>query len=392
MTDIRLDVRKNTKPRASSLTSAAKPDAYEQKLWHEIYWDDKDREPRRTPPTRPFLSFDGTPLCFFVPQRRAAEDEQSYRRRCETELLRCIRTVSLGGAGTILDQKPHALNRFAAIFSALRVRAWQPVTLAKFVRRLVILPNFRRAPLRSALSKAFVRLCMANRREIGDVLLDVLCDRRPLAAIVAAVLGEEAFDTVDFSLVQRWATETPYALPFRAYFPPPIADAVQFSRLFATLARQHRLEFNRERLSNQFVNAVLAHASDADFLLLAQLYVRQNRERRLMLMGSRSNAAVNDAFAHLFEVRRPNQFILYGELAAVHKRRYEHLVIVEMLMALAPARLHVYVAVEILSWLSPLLGTTPSAWRRYAAIATNILRAHTCAIKNTPQDKRSKTQ
>lgn len=358
-------------------------DHYAQKLLLQIHWNDgalpadDDDAFGSSGTTKKRM-----PTLELLPRQRAGESALAFRLRCEAAFLRHIQTVSLADAVRMLEHQPQHFRRFAAIFSAIRTRTWHASTLTAFVRRLVLLPNFRRAPLRTALSQSFVALCMCHRAELGDVLLDVLTDRRPPAALVDRLFTKHRFMTVDFALVQRWAAETPYTLPFSGFFPPRTADAPQFSRVFAALARQSRLQFGRAELSSQLVDATLAHANDADCLLLARLHMRQNRVR---CVGQ---------LLFLTDEPRRNQFVLYGELSVTNKRRYEHLVIVETLFALAPLRLPVYVVVEMLSWLSPLLATNRGAWGRYTALATSILRAHdarsAAAIKTLPDAKRNK--
>jgi len=295
-------------------------------------------------------------------QKRRTDAEQ--RAICEKQLLLSIRScTSLVEAQQIAERNARHLHRFGLFFRSLNVRAWRPSELAAFVRRLVNSANFRRAPLRSALCKSFVHLCMAYRTELGETLINVLIARRPTAAMVGKLFGNRTFNTADFTLILRWCRETPYKLPFNAFFSPNPFDAAEFSRVFASMVRCERLAFNANALSSRFVDTVLSSASDADFLSLAYHYMAHKRSFTWFLLDPPI-------------VWVPNQFILSTDLTMRNRQRYEHLVILDTLIVLVPLELPVYVCVELLSWLSPKLGGSFKHWVVYADMATRLLSAY----------------
>lgn len=363
----------------------ANTDNYYRKLRLQINWTDRPL-PAHAP----------------APEQASGESARTYGARCERELLRRIRQHALVDVVALITQRPHTLRRFGTFFTALRGHFCSAAAVVGLVRHLAVLANFRRAPLRSALSRSFIHLCLSNRDQLGDLLIDVIIDRRPSDAFLANAFAEHSFSLCDFALVRRWARETSYALPFHAFFPPAETDADGVARTLAALARQGRLEFNRTTVSSRFVDVVLAHSSDVDFLLLAQLYVRRNAALDAVSAPTsfvfrsvlEEAQAIHDYVHGVTYELNDCSFCLDGRLAATAKRRYEYLMIFEHLLALAPLRLPVYLGVEILSWLSPMLGASHAGWLRCAAVATNIGRAYAArqrrTIQNSPDSKRCK--
>jgi hypothetical protein len=361
-------------------------DAYRQNLWLQLHWNDDDNDggdEDDNQSNRGIIQFNDRQMSNLTPRAARGETLAHYRRRCEDELLRRMRVASVTDVSLLLDHCLRSLKRFGAIFAALRSRAWVPSVLGRIVRKIAATPNFRSAPIRSAISKSFAALCMTYRNELGELFVDVLIDRRPPPNYVASLLDYACYYTCDLALVRRWANETSYALPFAGFFAPTSIDAADYSRLFATLARQSRLQFDRMIVAPSFIDKLLAHSNDVDFLFLAQLYITQNR---------RAAQRVSDQIAE--SGGETNQFSFDPSLSAANRRRHHYLVAFELLLTLAPLHLPLYLAVELLSWLSPTLAASTSEWQRLVVVTNNIRRAHrersTAVIQTSTQSKHVK--
>jgi hypothetical protein len=349
-----------------------------KKLWMQVHWDDDSREGEASTDNITYSMLLSPSLS---PVRRSNAYSSKRPATNDRQLVQFIKYGMFSEANWLLDCPSVRIKCFGLIFDALYRSSSCYVysgACLNTARRVVLLQSFRSAPNRSVLTSSFLQMCLACEEELGDLIIDVLVERRPSTVSVVKLFHHRRLTGRVVSLLRRWTDETDYPLPLRTSTEMQQNDARDMARVLTDLYRQNRLLPGFSMLSTPVAN-IMFEGIDSDhcFWRLANYFMAQGDEES----GEKD-----------VTIAACRQFTFYGCVFQKYRRRFLHASIVETMLALAPLNLPVYLTVELLAYLVPQLAEERrTVWPKYTAVATNIKRAHQRAtIQKISVNKQSK--
>lgn len=249
---------------------------------------------------------------------------------------------------------PMLFDRLESIYGKHQRRHVDVSRIAELVTNITALPNYRRATNRSAITKSFVALCM---RVLGnalvDTLIDVIVERKPRQEFIERLFGGHRLTFDMGTAVARWLRETPYALPLHASYPHQPARLKAHVMLLHSAYRDERIGRYYESISVLAVEAALVYLDDRRFYELAVAFMRPYYCRHTSLKAA---------------------------YVGVVARRFRHVEILELLLALAPLFLPVYLIVDIIDAMaSPGVALSVDERTRIPRLATRIMQLQRAA-------------
>jgi len=267
----------------------------------------------------------------------------------------------------ILQRRPYYVRRFGPIFDAMQFvssrQTHLQASIVPIMKQIVAMPSFRTAAARSALSPAFVALCLRFDRELQHELMNTIVYRKPRDSRIAELFNYCSLSVSMLDAVRRWTYETSYVLRFSSHCAPEPRERVEYAHLFTLLHRQNRLERSALAYSPNFFTGIASLLDDHTFFELFDVFCRSY-----------------SIYVHMrFEPRR--------ELSA----RYRRVALHEQLLALAPLLLPVYLVVDIVNLQLPLTEhLTPQEYRQLVTMASRIAKAQRAVLGRRENDQKSR--